>query len=519
MVEAKVKRVSTFIAFVTPCIILYLLFFIVPFFRGIGISFTNWDGLTPKTPISLSKAEFESKILFNNNLSYSERNYIQNIYTLDTDDNEYHRESVKGFTKYKLERIIRKTDYVADKNKFVGLDNYKQIFSGQATNDFYPSRKDVYKFNITSDLPFDIEQDDFEKNIYAHAKNDEEALKLLNESYELIPKKTDSLKKDVYQYELTDDFKKSVVRNSLYNLSEVKNLKTVTKNDVRNLISSIEKAALDNDLLTCDEIAKNFIKDFNLSEESAAVVQEANLKLIRISELKELLADIYRVTNYNMGVIGFTIFFAIFSVIGINVLAFVLALALDSGIRGQKVLRTAFFLPNVLSMVIVALIWSMLFSQLLPKLTGVEKWITDAAKTPWLLVLVAVWQGAGYYMIVYLAGLQNIPTDVIEAGKIDGATGFQRFRYLTFPMMMPSITISLFLTIANALKSFDLIYAMIGTTGYSTGTVPFVMDIYFNAFSLKQAGLANAKAMILFLVIVIITGIQLVVMKRKEVDA
>jgi len=160
----------------------------------------------------------------------------------------------------------------------------------------------------------------------------------------------------------------------------------------------------------------------------------------------------------------------------------------------------------------------MLFVQLLPAITGIETWVSDSHKTPWLLVLVAVWQGAGYYMIVYLAGLQNIPTEVIEAAMMDGATGWQRFRMITFPLMIPSLTISLFLTIANAFKSFDLIYALFGPTGYSTGTVPIVMDIYFDAFANKQAGLANAKAMILFLVIVIVTGIQLITMKKKEIS-
>lgn len=518
MVESKVKRVSYFVAFVTPCIILYLVFFIFPFLRGIGISFTNWDGLTPKTPISLEKNEFESKILFNKNLSQKDRNFIQEIYTLN-DDNEYHRESINGFTKYKLESLIRKTDYVAEKNKFVGLDNYKKIFTGNVSKDFYPSRTDVYKFNKSSDLPVDIEQEDFEKNILKHAKNDSEALKLLNEAYVLKTKRKSDSKREYYEYSLTDNYKKSVMRNTLYNLPEVKEQNLLSKNDVRAFLTSLENASMEYDSIKIEQLSASFCSDFALSEESQKVVLNVSDSIYKIAELKELLSDIYRVTNYNMGVIGFTLFFAVFSVIGINVLAFLLALALDTGIKGQKILRTVFFLPNVLSMVIVALIWSMLFSQLLPKITGVEKWITDAAKTPWLLVLVATWQGAGYYMIVYLAGLQNIPTDVIEAGKIDGATGFQRFRYITLPMMLPSVTISLFLTIANALKSFDLIYAMIGQTGYSTGTVPFVMDIYFNAFSLKQAGLANAKAMLLFLVIVIITGIQLVVMKRKEVDA
>ncbi len=518
MVESKIKRGAYFVAFVTPCLILYLLFFIIPFFRGIGISFTNWDGLTPKTPISLNKNDFESKILFNKNLSQSEQNFIQKIYVLKS-DNEYHRESVKGFTKYKLEKIINKTDYVAEKNKFVGFENYKKIFTGQASKDFYPSRTDVYKFNVSSDLPVDIEMEDFEKNILKNAKDDSEALSLLNESYKLISKVKPDTKRSYRVYELTENYNRTALRNSLYRLYEVLETGTLSKKQVRALFSDLEDAALEKDSVKLENIAQTFCEENNLSLRSKKVVKNVSESILKISELKVLLADIYRVTNFNMGVIGFTIFFAIFSVIGINVLAFILALALDTGIRGQKGLRTVFFLPNVLSMVIVALIWSMLFSQLLPKLTGVEKWITDAAKTPWLLVLVAIWQGAGYYMIVYLAGLQNIPTDVIEAGKIDGATGFQRFRFITFPMMLPSVTISLFLTIANALKSFDLIYAMIGQTGYATGTVPFVMDIYFNAFSLKQAGLANAKAMILFLVIVIITGIQLYVMKRREVEA
>ena len=114
---------------------------------------------------------------------------------------------------------------------------------------------------------------------------------------------------------------------------------------------------------------------------------------------------------------------------------------------------------------------------------------------------------------------KNIPTEIIEAAKIDGATGWQRFRFITIPMMIPALTISLFLTIANALKSFDLMYAMVGPTGYATGTVPLVYDIYFQAYSMKESGMATAKAMVLFLAIVLVTGIQLFLMKRKEVEA
>jgi raffinose/stachyose/melibiose transport system permease protein len=160
----------------------------------------------------------------------------------------------------------------------------------------------------------------------------------------------------------------------------------------------------------------------------------------------------------------------------------------------------------------------MLFFQLFPKLTGIDQWLSDPAKTPWLIVLVAIWQGAGYYMIVYLAGLQNIPTDVVEAAKIDGAGSWQRFRNITLPLILPAVTISLFLTIANALKNFDMIYAMTSGSAYTFGTVPVVLDIFFDAFARKQAGLATAKAMLLFALIFIITSIQLYVMKKREVE-
>lgn len=294
---------------------------------------------------------------------------------------------------------------------------------------------------------------------------------------------------------------------------------SISDSEVDSLIRSLKTFGLKQNAYDIHRVAIDFANENGLSDKDKTEVIELSNEILKVSKIKKVLAKNWIVTQRNMGVVGFTMFFAVFSVIGINVLAFGLALALDTGIRGQKILRTIFFLPNVLSMIIVALIWSMLFVQLLPAITGIEKWISDSNKTPWLLVIVAVWQGCGYYMIVYLAGLQNIPTEVIEAAKIDGASGWQRFRYITLPLMIPSLTISFFLTIANALKSFDLIYAMIGPTGYATGTVPFVLDIYFDAFSLKQAGLATAKAMVLFVVIVIVTGIQLYVMKRKEVEA
>ena len=509
MVEKKSKTAFYFTAFIFPCVILYSIFCIIPFIRGIGISLTNWDGLTPKTPIILEKTEFESKII-SKIKNEKDKSFLMNIYSFNAADNSYHRLSVNGIKKIKLERIVKSTGYEPEYNKFVGLSNYKQIFTGKVEKDFYPHISTIVKFTRTSTLPRSITKYEFEKEVLRGAEKNNQSAIQLNEAYIYNEDKQDYWRTDEY------DEKKAV--RALLGIPEVKDTGQIKESSVDDFIRNLELSVINADRLHNDLINK-FISDNSLSDASATVVSDSAKKLLSIYELKGILSDCWVVNEFNMGVVGFTLFFAFFSVIGINVLAFMLAIALDSGIYGQKALRTIFFLPNMLSMIIVALIWSMMFNQLLPAITGIEKWISDSHKTPWLLVLVLVWQGAGYYMIVYLAGLQNIPTEVIEAAKIDGATGWQRFRFITLPLMIPSMTVSFFLTIANALKSFDLIYAMIGRAGYATGTVPFVMDIYFDAFSKKLAGLATAKAMVLFIAIVIVTGIQLFIMKRKEIEA
>lgn len=511
MVEAKSKKVFYFTAFIIPCLILYLIFFIKPFFRGIGISFTNWDGLTPKTPIILEKNEFESKILFSSKLTQADRNYLQSVYEFDEKDNCYKRKSVGGTVRSKLERIVGKTGYEPERNKFVGLDNYKKIFTGKVSSNFYPQIKKVEKYTKASDLPKFISVKEFKGSVLKGSEKNKGDTDTILQAY-----KFDEAN---HRYALSDSYDEFLLTDSLWDMPEVTEKKIISESDLDSFIRTLKEVSLTQNAYELHKAVDEFSGKYKLSEDTRDSLIGISNKMLVISRLKIALSRSWIITQRNMGVIGFTLFFAVFSVIGINVLAFGLALALDTGIKGQKILRTIFFLPNVLSMIIVALIWSMLFVQLLPAITGIEKWISDSSKTPWLLVLVAVWQGCGYYMIVYLAGLQNIPTEIVEAAKIDGATGWQRFRYITLPMMIPSLTISLFLTIANALKSFDLIYAMIGPTGYATGTVPFVMDIYFDAFSLKQAGLATAKAMVLFFVIVIITGIQLYTMKRKELEA
>jgi raffinose/stachyose/melibiose transport system permease protein len=509
MVEPKSKTAFYFTIFIIPCMVLYILFFIAPFIKGINISLTNWDGLTPKTPIIMEKKQFESLVL-EKLKKKSDRDYVLKIYSLDPEDNSYKRIAVKGLERRKLERIFRKTKYEPAQNKFVGFENYKKVFTGKVDPDFYPRIYTQQKYTATSDLPSAITGKEFEKEVLKNCRTVEERT---------IIKNAYTFDSEQNSYVLNPEYDAFEITTPLYDMAESDDNNTFDESRLDSFISDIENSSLGRNKDKLAEEVDSFISENKLGGRSALTVKSTADSLYAAGELRNTLEKVWVVKQVNMGVTGFTIFFAIFSVIGINILAFALALALDTGIHGQKVLRSIFFLPNVLSMVIVALIWSLLFVQLLPAVSGVKEWISDPHKTPWLLVLVSVWQGCGYYMIVYLAGLQNIPTEIVEAAKIDGASAVQRFHYITMPMILPAVTISLFLSIANALKSFDLIYAMIGPTGYATGTVPFVMDIYFDAFAKKQAGMATAKAMVLFIAIFVLTGIQLFTMKRKEIEA
>ena len=517
MVEPKSKRWSYFAVFVVPCLALYILFFIVPFINGIGISLTNWDGLTQKVPNMMTKNEFELTIL-DKLKKQSDKDFLLSLYRLNKSDNTYYREAISGRTKYRAERILRKAKYAPEKYKFVGLGNYKKIFRGEVGQNFYPHRNRIEKFNKNSDLPSSIDKQIFEHEIMKSVRKKQNKRFISKQNMELF-QSAYTYDEKTEKYRRTKEFDEFRITTPIYELPEVIETKIIPESRVDSFVREMKKYALEEDTSPVQTAVDAFVSEYNLSHDVQNKLTDISNELISIGIVKNLLADNWIVYQVNMGVVGFTIFFAVFSVIGINVLAFILALALDTGIKGQKFLRTIFFLPNVLSMIIVALIWNMLFVNLLPAITGVEKWLSDPNKAPWLLVLVAIWQGAGYYMIVYLAGLQNIPTEVIEAAKIDGTTGWQTLTNITLPLMVPSITISLFLTIANALKSFDLMYALVGSTGYATGTVPLVYDIYFQAYSQREAGMATAKAMILFVAIVLVTGIQLIIMKRKEVEA
>jgi raffinose/stachyose/melibiose transport system permease protein len=505
MVESKSRKYLYFSLFLLPCFILYSIFFIWPFFNGLYISLTNWDGLTPKAPITLDAKTFETDVLAKLK-NQSDKDFLLSIYSRSEEGDSYNRLSIGGGTRFRAESLFRKAGYEPEGYKFVGFKNYADILGGKVSESFYPRSFDKSYYNIDSDLPSEIAKADFDRICLSKSTDVEKDLFLAFYTAE----------GDVYK--MNEAYSEFAFEDRIWLIPEVDKDQTIPVEDVDAFIAEVSKASLARDINALDEVEYAFLSSHKLSFESVIEVKSGAEGIYSLGDVKGFLSRKWVEKGFDLGVIGFTLFFAIFSVIGINILAFLLALALDTGLKGQKVLRSVFFLPNVLSMIIVALIWKMLFTQMLPRVTGIENWLSDPVKTPWLIVLVAIWQGAGYYMIVYLAGLQNIPTDVVEAAKIDGASPWQRFTNVTLPLLVPAITISLFLTIANALKSFDLIYAMTSGAAYTFGTVPVVLDIFFDAFARKHAGLATAKAMLLFALILVITGLQLYVMKKKEIE-
>jgi raffinose/stachyose/melibiose transport system permease protein len=235
-----------------------------------------------------------------------------------------------------------------------------------------------------------------------------------------------------------------------------------------------------------------------------------------VEKLQTILAKHMYQKTLVWGVLGFTLFFTFFNVICSNTLALLLALALDQALKARDFLRAIFFLPNVLSLVIVAFIWSFVFRLILPAVTSITSWF-EPDLAPYTVVIVSVWQSCGYLMIIYLAGLQAIPQEIQEVAKVDGARAWQLFLHVTLPLLLPAVTICLFYSLANSLKTFEVAMALTNG-GPAYVTTPIVLDIYNNAFLQNRFGYGTAKAVFLCIVIMLITGVQLTLMKRREVE-
>lgn len=212
----------------------------------------------------------------------------------------------------------------------------------------------------------------------------------------------------------------------------------------------------------------------------------------------------------------FTVKFTVVSVITINIISFALAVLLTKGFKGTNLFRTVFFMPNLIGGIVLGYIWQLIINGVLQNF---EVTITyDAKYGFWGLVLMMNWQLIGYMMIIYIAGIQNIPSDLQDASKVDGANRRQTLRHVTLPLVMPSITICLFLTITNSFKLFDQNLAL--TAGApSKQTAMLALDIY-NTFygKIGWEGVGQAKAVIFFIIVAAISFAQLIYTRNKEVE-
>lgn len=212
----------------------------------------------------------------------------------------------------------------------------------------------------------------------------------------------------------------------------------------------------------------------------------------------------------------FTVAFTVVSVITINLLAFTLALLLTRKIKGTNLFRTVFFMPNLIGGIVLGYTWQQMINAILYQF---ETTIVSNAKYGfWGLVILMNWQMMGYMMIIYIAGLQNIPTDLIEAAKIDGATSWQTLIKVKLPMVMSSITICMFLTLSNSFKLFDQNKAL--TNGAPMNKTQMLALNIYDTFYGKPGyeGVGQAKAVVFFIIVAAVALIQLSFTRSKEVE-
>lgn len=221
----------------------------------------------------------------------------------------------------------------------------------------------------------------------------------------------------------------------------------------------------------------------------------------------------------------FTLKFTIVAVALSNLIGFGLALMLNGALKSKNVLRTVFFMPNMIGGLLLGFIWQFIFikgfaavgewSQLsffqLP-------WLGDANTAFWGIVIVFAWQQSGYLMIIYIAALQGVDQSVLEASRIDGASRGMALRKIVIPLIAPAFTICLFLSLSHAFKIYDLNYSLTGGGPFNS-TESVAMNIYAEAFTNNNYGIGSAKSLVFFAIVALVTMGQVMLTKRREVEA
>ena len=221
-----------------------------------------------------------------------------------------------------------------------------------------------------------------------------------------------------------------------------------------------------------------------------------------------------------------TVRYVLYTVVIVNTLGFILAYALTgNNVRGQNLLRTGFFIPNLIGGIILGLVWKFIFSTVLVfigrslDISALSySWVANPNKVLWTLIIVSVWQYSGYMMIIFIAGLSNIPSDLIEAATIDGASGFNRLRSIVLPLMVPSFIVTVFLTIQRGFMVYDVNLALTDGGPFKSSEL-ISMHVYKKAFLAQQYGVGQSQAFLLFVLVAAISLTQVYFTKKLEVEA
>ncbi len=270
---------------------------------------------------------------------------------------------------------------------------------------------------------------------------------------------------------------------------------------------------------------------YSLTDWNATARAGADVKFIGLKNFTESFSDPAFLYSFLI-----TTIFTVINVIIINIVAVALALVVTSKLKLKNIHRVGFFIPYLIGGLILGFLWQFIFNNAVPAigkmipafsfLQNPENLLLSKVETSIIaLVIVSTWQYAGYIMMIYVAAIEAVPASLYEAAKIDGVNGWQRFRNITMPMISQAFTITMFLTLVNSFKQFDVNYSLTAG-GPATlfmdkpiyGTELLAMNIYRTAFVSNNLAAGQARAVIFFIVLVIVTMIQVSINKKKEIE-
>jgi raffinose/stachyose/melibiose transport system permease protein len=270
---------------------------------------------------------------------------------------------------------------------------------------------------------------------------------------------------------------------------------------------------------------------YSLTDWSASARTGAGLKFVGLQNFRESLKDPGFLYSF-----GLTFVYTIINMAVINIVAFFLAMMVTSQIKWRNVYRVGFFIPNMIGGLILGYIWQFIFNNAIPALGNFVGFLSFLSKPENLalsklgsavmtIVVAGTWQYAGYIMMIYVAALEGVPAELHEAADIDGANAWEKLKHITIPMVAQAFTITMFLTLINSFKQFDVNFSLTAG-GPSTmfmgkplyGTELLALNIYNTAFIGNKLAMGQARAVIFFLVLVIISLVQVHINKKKEIE-